>query len=309
MKYLIVSHKNCPDGFGASWAAHRKLEQPENEVQYIYIEPSKWDLVKGSRNIDKIFFFDVVPDPNMILATIAVEGTDMPSIEIWDHHISNKKQYDDVDFGEHDVKVHFDMEHSGAWLAWNRLSDEIGVPAPKLIQYVQDRDLWKWELPNSRAISAYIASHTRTFGRWDTIHEILEGTDKVAQASLIAAGDGILRYQEQLIDICVKTMYSDIIIDELFGGHTVGVANCSTVTLVSEVAGSIAKEKDIGLCWFVDNGPKGVIIKVSLRSRGEGPDVSVLAKKYGGGGHKNAAGFSLDPKSDLAAHITRIIQE
>ena len=48
-------------------------------------------------------------------------------------------------------------------------------------------------------------------------------------------------------------------------------------------------------------GEKGVL-ECSLRSKGDF-DVSAMAKRFGGGGHKNAAGFYLDNESDLSEFL------
>ena len=42
-------------------------------------------------------------------------------------------------------------------------------------------------------------------------------------------------------------------------------------------------------------GREGVM-KVSLRASADEVDVSVIARKEGGGGHRQAAGFSTDPQ-------------
>ena len=60
---------------------------------------------------------------------------------------------------------------------------------------------------------------------------------------------------------------------------------------VSEVGHELANQSGTyGLVWYmgVDNR-----VKCSLRSNGE-YDVSAIARAFGGGGHRNAAGFEID---------------
>jgi nanoRNase/pAp phosphatase (c-di-AMP/oligoRNAs hydrolase) len=58
----------------------------------------------------------------------------------------------------------------------------------------------------------------------------------------------------------------------------------------------VNKEKRIGIAivWYSEGGA----IKVSLRSTDKF-DVSKLAEKYGGGGHKKAAGFIIKDFKDI----------
>jgi len=63
----------------------------------------------------------------------------------------------------------------------------------------------------------------------------------------------------------------------------------------SEVGNALAQKlPPIGIVWVQKNGK----ISVSLRSDGT-VDVSKLAEKYGGGGHKSASGFVLDTREEL----------
>jgi len=53
---------------------------------------------------------------------------------------------------------------------------------------------------------------------------------------------------------------------------------------------------------FIKEGKNGVI-SVSLRAKGE-CDVAAIAKRYGGGGHRNASGFRFSDKSvDEVQHM------
>ena len=71
------------------------------------------------------------------------------------------------------------------------------------------------------------------------------------------------------------------------GGYRVPVVNAPYI-FASELAGALAEGHPFAATYYF-NGKEEVW---SLRSRGEsGIDVSEIAQQYGGGGHKNAAGF------------------
>ena len=67
-------------------------------------------------------------------------------------------------------------------------------------------------------------------------------------------------------------------------------ANCP-FHLQSDVGHELANQSGtFGLLWCIDKDNR---CKCSLRSNGE-YDVSAIAKAFGGGGHRNAAGFQVD---------------
>lgn len=73
------------------------------------------------------------------------------------------------------------------------------------------------------------------------------------------------------------------------------MANCPT-HLTSDVGHELANQSGtFGLLWSIT---KDGHCACSLRSNGD-YDVSAIAKKFGGGGHKNAAGFEVPIKTLL----------
>ncbi len=74
------------------------------------------------------------------------------------------------------------------------------------------------------------------------------------------------------------------------GGYNMPVANIP-YTLTSDAGNLMARADShkVAACYW--DTPNGRVF--SLRSTQDGPDVSLIAKSYGGGGHKNAAGFQM----------------
>ena len=60
---------------------------------------------------------------------------------------------------------------------------------------------------------------------------------------------------------------------------------------MSEIGARLSPDCDVAMIWYYDHADR--LIKVSLRSFHDTVDVSEVAKKFGGGGHKKAAGFTL----------------
>lgn len=167
----------------------------------------------------------------------------------------------------------FDMEHSGAVLTWEHFFP--GQEPPPLLLHIEDRDLWRFALQNTRQIQANVFSYPYDFQVWDTL--------MAAEASTLAAdGEAIERKHfkdiRELIGVTTREM--------VIGGHRVPVANLP-YTMSSDAGHEMAKGRPFAACYW--DTPEGRVF--SLRSDDGGVDVAEVAKQYGGGGHRNASGF------------------
>ncbi len=143
---------------------------------------------------------------------------------------------------------------------------------------MQDRDLWRFALPHSREVNAFLQSRDLAFEAWD---EIDSSNMSVGEAA--TRGRGALDY----IDRYVKQL-SPNARHMTFGDHP-DIPVINTTTAISELVGALAESAAFAVGWFERGDGKLVY---SLRSRGDF-DVSEVAKQFGGGGHKNAAGFTV----------------
>lgn len=276
MRPLVLYHADCADGFCAAWVAHRKFGEDADylPVQYGQEPPA----VTGRRVI--ILDFSYKRDVLQRMADAAW------SIIVLDHHKTAKEELagfppikDGVDdcWEGHNCFVRFDMEKSGGRLAWEYFNP--GMPSPWLVDYTEDRDLWRWKLWRSRDVSAALASHPREFGLWEKFSSFEPGD--VEFSKFVSDGAAILRYQSQVVAAQCKNAH-EIEID----GHKVLAVNATV--LISEIAGSLAEGRPFGATYFIRADGKAVW---SLRSREGGVDVSEIARRHGGGGHAQAAGF------------------
>ena len=138
------------------------------------------------------------------------------------------------------------------------------------------------------------------FEQWK---QLLDGGDETLQR-MYTEGRAILRAHDQNVQSVVKGSARECWIKapepiDLPGSFLDGVtqgwqglaANCPP-NLSSDVGHELATQSGtFGLCWTF--GKSGTMVKCQLRSNGE-YDVSVIAKSFGGGGHRNAAGFEVD---------------
>lgn len=276
MKYLCIYHGNCLDGFGAALAV--KMWADENNIDMEFFPGVHGEPPPNVE--DKLVF---IVDFSYNLDIIEKMNKDAISIIIIDHHKSAAEELKNV---PNDVHVHFDMTHSGAVLTWKYFFPQ--EPVPVLLEYIEDRDIWQFKLEHSQEVNLALFSYEYDFNIWKNF---LNDVD-------ILIKEGIPIYRKVLKDI--YELVKDNVIMLNIDNQLVPTLNVPYM-YASEV-GNLLCEKHPFAATYYDTNTLRVF---SLRSKkGVGVDVSNIAKKYGGGGHKHAAGFRI-PISDIAQFYTK----
>jgi oligoribonuclease NrnB/cAMP/cGMP phosphodiesterase (DHH superfamily) len=259
----VIYHGRCYDGFTAAWAAWRKLGDSARYIPAAYGDRLP-DLPKNARVVIVDFSY-----PRPVLEDLRNR---VESLTILDHHKTAEADLKDF------PGAHFDMEHSGAYLAWVWFHGGAERP-PRMVMYVEDRDLWRFQLQDSRPISAWVQSYDYDFEVWSKLADTLE-TDFL---KCVSEGGAILRAKEQM----VKQMADNARMQSV-GGYEVPVANATCY--FSEVGEELCiRHPSVPFAaYYLDR--KDGKRQWGLRSR-NGFDCSTVAKKLGGGGHPGAAGF------------------
>lgn len=110
------------------------------------------------------------------------------SITLLDHHKTAKEKLSDLDF------CHFDLSHSGAILSWYYCNG-INSEPPMLLKYIEDQDLWKWQMPFAKEVVAVIDSYDYDFSLWENLNNRLEDNDKFSH--VLNEGSALLRQREK----------------------------------------------------------------------------------------------------------------
>lgn len=257
-KTLIIYHFPCADGFTSAWIAKKKFPDAEFFPQHLHRPPP------DVRDKD-VYVLDCAYSRDVMLKMI----DEAASVTVIDHHKTNQEALKDL------VCCKFDMTRSGAGLTWDTLFPMAqGNYRPWLVDYIEDRDLYQWRLPFSREVSATLDSYSYDFETWDRIAAR-------KPEDLAHEGAPLIRYQNQLMDRIIKDAR-----EVIFAGHKVPAIN--TPVFMSDIGSRLAQGKPFAIVWRQAGDGK---IAYSLRSTDAGLDVSQIAAKYGGGGHRNAAGF------------------
>ena len=264
-KPLCIYHHNCADGFCAAWIFKNYADREHDFHPGIYQqEPPD---VTG-RDVYLVDFSYKRPVVEKMLETAN-------RVVLIDHH---KTAIEDLQplIDDKSIEALVDVEHSGAMLAWKWFNGNLSEP-PELVKHIEDRDLWRFNLPFTREIQANVFSYPYTFSAWD---ELMAGD----VSRLAREGSAIERKHHkdvaELLGVTTRRM--------LIGGYNVPIANLP-YTLVSDAAHKLGENEPFAGCYW--DTPKGRVF--GLRSSENGVDVSEIAKQYGGGGHAHAAGFTI----------------
>lgn len=290
-KTVIIYHDSCNDGFGAAWAAYRACtrDMSKNALgdyrDQVRMLPASYgaglpDLgsVKGADVITVDFSYS--PEDTLTLRGVARSVTQL------DHHATAAERWGVSPQDKHAAVIDepgstfiYSSVESGAEMAWRILSP--GLPVPSLISYIGDRDLWSFQLPNSRAINAYIDSLPRTVAAYDHLNELLSTEQGRCEAWM--GGERIMAVNEKL----VEQMAGRAILGSL-KGYLCAFVNAPV--LQSEVGEALYTKHPhcIAVMWW----PEDDGLHLSFRSR-PGIECVSLAQEYGGGGHAQAAGAVL----------------
>jgi len=261
---LVIYHGACNDGFCAAWV-----------VRKVYPNAQFYPACHGSPPPD-------VKDKDVLMLDFAYKRQTMLDIQqharsllVLDHHKTAQDDLKGLPF------CIFDLEKSGATMAWDHYKKQIKGEMPWLVAYAEDRDLNKWQLPFTREINAALTLFPMEFNVWDALDHI---HPIPTQSSLVSDGRTALRCHERLVEtVCLHSRMVKL------GDHIIKA--CNTSVLHGEVANKLAQENEFGLAWYKREDGKFIY---SLRSREDSVDVSSIACKFGGGGHCHSAGFTAD---------------
>ena len=281
-KAVVFYHANCMDGFGSAWAFKTSYERTKYET--VLWHPSSYNRsipkeVMSACEGSDVFIFDF-SFPNDVFGQIREFARSVTWI---DHHKTAFESYlgryeKGMSYHNNDegLCVVLDDNASGCMLVWDFFhTTEV---APLWLCAIEDRDLWLFKREGTKEVCAAIGSYPMKFDVWSQFQF----------NELLSEGKTIRRHYEQQLSEVIRQARPIALCG--FNGYCV-----NTVPMFNSEAGSILAQKEgsaFGLTWFENSREE---ILVSLRSVGDF-DVSKIAKFYGGGGHRNAAGFTMSAR-------------
>jgi len=270
---LIIYHANCPDGFAAALAADLFFQQYDNHQTHVSFYPGR----HGNPPPD-------CQEKDIYIVDFSYHRKEMKSIchqavkvTLIDHHISAEKELHNLESEHNNLEIVFDMTQSGAILSWNFFHNNT---PPDLFQHIQDNDLWQFKLEKTRQIILAIMSHPMEFKLWSNW---LKSDEALQQ--LYHEGSILERQINKMI-----ARYKPAARMGKIAGYTIPVVNAPG-SIGSELLHQLSDGYPFAAA-YEDKRDKRVW---QLRSGGKKAiDVSEIAQQFGGGGHKNASGFSTE---------------
>ena len=278
---LVLFHQDL-DGFTAAWCANQAFQGKAELVAVTHGDPPP----KPADVLDRVvlvFDFSWHRDDIESMHKLA------SSLTLFDHHKTAEKELGDLRY------CHFSRTESACVMAWRHFFP--GRDVPDWIFAIEDRDLWRFQRPTTRAIHAYLMSHTMTTENWSAVH----GTPT---AYLIESGGHIRRYMDLLIETIARRGWRCALVPES--------GRCRAI-----IAAAVGAEPEALPAVVVETGehcsdvchrmlamhPTAQVAVAFYRRKGKGwtyelrsrqgsvVDVGAIARLVGGGGHKHAAGF------------------
>jgi len=293
LRPLCIYHANCADGFAAAWVVREFFGRDNIDFYAADYQTPPPDV--SGRDV-------IIVDFSYKLKTLIEMSASARSILVIDHHktaqedlkvlpaveekdrwkgyyqevLKSQRLNESVE-GENpmNIAVLFDMNRSGAGLAWDFFHKDL---RPGLINHIEDRDLWNFKFEGTREIQAAAYSYPFEFDVWDDLMH------RTHLQTLRDEGAAIVRsHKKNMNQVINKTKRKMRI-----GGHEVLVCNAPK-DMASDIGNHLAQSSVFGASYFDTADGR----EFSLRSADGGCDVSLIAKQYGGGGHFHAAGFKV----------------
>ncbi len=283
---LVFYHAGCSDGMGAAWAARKKLQ---NNSYYIPLQHNRTvesALLHAKRlkgrvvkvgDIRNVYFVDICPPELELWTMLQDRHFKRRTVTVIDHH---EDRMEKVSTMQHEkLNVVYDRTRSGAALAYRFFNPESEIP--KVIQLIEDRDLYKFSFKESQFFTDWLYNGNLSFRSLDIVSR-----DEFQFAKAVEEGRIITGFKRTLVE---KSAYTRRPIT-LAGVQ--GLVCNAPVAIASELGHHLVTSYGaaFGAVWHIGGGDKVV---VSLRSEHGGTDVGKIASSFGGGGSKSAAGFVL----------------
>ena len=283
---ICIYHANCDDGFAAAFVIWKEWG---DKVEYVACQYGQEPPDVAGKDV-------LIVDFSFSAGTLKAMERQAQRIIVLDHHKTAHESLAELprcpaksplsmivtaegcDALADGLWVHIDMRKAGCRLAWEYVHGD-SKSMFEWMECIEDRDLWRFNHPDTKKISAAIRSYPRKFEVWN----------RFGVFELEAEGRAIRRYIDQVVRNIADTAF-----EEKIGGHTVPVAACS-YDFVSDVGNELLNRNPraaFAACIF--RSYDGTTY--SLRSNDRRMDVSKIAAAYGGGGHRNAAGFRVEGK-------------
>ena len=303
MKILVVYHGDkCTDGFTSAWlatVAAKRAGYKEPELYPLTYKEGQEEAL--NQHVVNMFviqeYYDVIYLLDISLSLEALKAltkVTKAKIIMLDHHKTAFDRYvpdvartknERASISLHDGRVDIALNNGMSGAGMTHMYFFPDTNAPLLVQHVQDRDIWTFELKHTRAVDQFLKTQEQTIENWTNINARMYHA--TGYEDIVKKGQQLLdKHEARVAEIAKQAEWV------IIGSKTGLMVRCGH-EYASDVGHVLCRiSNTFGLTYFAIAEGSGML-QVSLRSRGA-YDVEAMAKRLGGGGHKNAAGFIIE---------------
>lgn len=283
---FVIYHGNCSDGFTSALAAYEYFK-PTNGINKngIHVEYYAASFYNSPPN---------VANRNVLICDFSYKYVQMiemmksaKKLIILDHHKSAEKELENI---QPKNKI-FRMDHSGAYITWKYFYPDNDVPL--FVKYVEDNDIWLKKMPYTREVTSYIFSLPFKFEEYEKL------LDPSQIDAIIPIAQGMNKQNEYYVEKSLPYVTLKFI---QINNEYYFVVHSNSSILKSEIGNQMLKKYpncDFSAIYSVNDDSTNF----SLRSDNDRADVSLIASKFGGGGHRNASGLSVYNTTELPGKL------
>lgn len=282
---LVIYHDECPDGFTSAWIF--KHYNPLIETRAVNYGSLKPNNIKNKKIAIVDFSYNYEITMNII--------QESSYLLILDHHESARENLKNIENSKK-TKIIFDMNRSGAQLAWDYLYPN--EMRPWFVDYVGDRDLWLKELPNTDEISTalWFDGYFKDFQKLENLFYTINNDDiEDENHPIIIKGEKLLLCKELEISqfLEITNLATLITPNKNYIVRMISVSRQYT----SDIGNLITNKYDdcdfAAIYSYNHNNKK---MNISLRANNDCIyNLSEITRTLpNGGGHPKAAAFSLN---------------
>lgn len=299
---LVCYHAKCYDGLLAAYAAWVCRGDSDTD----YLPMNYGDTVPESLAGRTVFMLDF----SVPYETLCHMAREARNIIIIDHHKTAQEDLVGRDL-PNNVELLFDMHKAGCVLAAEYFLGSV----PWFFDYIGDRDIWAFKFPETKDFCAGFSAEfpLPSTGFADLQHQLvnvgrseMSVREEYARDRICGKGRTLRDYRDRLMESWLEDLSITFVQTPEFAIHRVGVLTGIPREFVSEMAQlALTQNPDLSCVVIAAFKPDSPFPKVqcSWRSEDSRYDVSVIAKALGGGGHRNAAGCTINLDAAVAYNI------
>jgi uncharacterized protein len=276
MTKSICFHHNDPDGQASGAIVRYALGNSVTLIESDYGgTPIPWDLVERAEQIIVTDFSFPAADMQRL-----AEGREL----VWiDHHKSAIAEFSDIADDWPGIR---DISEAACVLTWKYFFPE--RPVPRAIVLIGDRDIWRWAEKDTGPFneSLYNQDHKADNAAfWKPLFE----DDQAVLAKMIEEGAWLREINLRNVDQMMAARSFEV----RFEGYSTLAVNANG----NGDVGNYGRERGYEIIYCYIDQMQNDVLTTNVTLFSAKVDVSVIAHRYGGGGHAGAAGFSF-PRGD-----------